>query len=51
MYFIAQQENMYLIVSVIAGDWMLSLAGEWLQNLTHVKTSGAGVCLCDPHLL
>lgn len=40
---------MYLIVSVIAGDWMLSLAGEWLQNLTHVKTSGAG--MCEPYLL
>lgn len=45
MHFIAKQENMYLIVSVIAGDWMPSLAGERLQNLIHVKTSGAAVCL------
>lgn len=42
MHFIAQQENMYLIVSVIAGDWMPSLAGAWLQNLTHGKA--AAVC-------
>lgn len=36
---------MYLIVSVIAGDWMPSLAGEWHQNVTHVKIPGAGVCV------
>lgn len=41
---------MYLIVSVIAGYQMPSLAGEWLQSLTHIEASGAGVCKAVPAL-
>lgn len=45
MSYMCTTQSLKVITPEMAGGWLPSLAGECLQNMTHIKISGVGMCV------